>query len=224
MRLVLASSALSLLTLAGALAQLMEKPNTPTLPIGDPDFAAAGMKTRAPGAPAQYHASLLDQVFVIQATLGNAAVLDLERLAEHKARSDAAREFTRVAIRDHLQADDSLSKLAKERGIYVPDRLDADHHRVRNALDGLDGPEFDIEYLRVQIQHHQRLAQLMEYGIGSGADAKIQRFASNTLPWIFTHLAMARDLLDKVSIQNPEIAAGPPKVSGMPTAQTPLSN
>jgi hypothetical protein len=90
----------------------------------------------------------------------------------------------------------------------------------------LDGPEFDIEYLRVQIQHHQRLVQLMEYGIGSVVDGEIQRFASDTLPWLFVHLAMARDLLDGVSMQNAQIAAGPPKISGMPTAQTPspLSN
>jgi hypothetical protein len=53
-------------------------------------------------------------MFIIPATLGNAAVLDLERLAEQKTRSDAARDFTRVAIQDHLLAADSLSKLAEE--------------------------------------------------------------------------------------------------------------
>jgi predicted outer membrane protein len=121
MRLVLASSALTLLALSPVIAQSTQKPHTPTLSIGNPSFAAAGTVVRTRGVPAQYHANLSDQVFVIWATLGNAAVLDLERLAEQKARSDAARDFTRVAIRDHLRADDSLSKLAEEHGIAIPE-------------------------------------------------------------------------------------------------------
>jgi hypothetical protein len=67
----------------------------------------------------------------------------------------------------------------------------------------------------------------MQYEIGSGEDAQVRRFASDALPRLFVHLATARDLLDQISRQNPQIAAAPPtKVSGMPTPQTPrpLSN
>jgi putative membrane protein len=172
---------------------------------------------------APHQANLPDQVFIIQATLRNAAVIDLERLAEQKARRDAARAFTREAIRDHLQAEDTLSKLAEAGGIAIPEQLDdAELRRIHDALGGLSGPEFDIEYLRLQIQNHQRLAQLMEYEIGSGEDAQVRRFAADALPWLFMHLATDRDLLDQISRQNPQVAAAPPtKVSGMPTPQTP---
>jgi putative membrane protein len=79
--------------------------------------------------------------------------------------------------------------------------------------------------LRTQVQNHQRMAQLLEYEIGSGADAQIRDFASGALPKVFVHLAVARDLLDQVSRQNPQLAATPPrKVSGMPTPQTPRAS
>jgi putative membrane protein len=222
MRRLSTSSALTLLALTPAIAQSTEKPHTPTLSIGNPAFAAPGTKEQAPGVPAPHQTNVPDQVFVIRAALGGAAEIELARLAEEKTRSDAVRQFARHMLRDHSQADDALSRLAEGNGIPVPEELGAKHQHVRDGLSRLSGPEFDIEYLRVQVQNHQRMAQLMEYVIGSGENPQVQLFASTTLPTVFTHLAMARDLLDQVSRQNPQAAAAPPsKVSGMPTPQTP---
>jgi putative membrane protein len=216
------SSALTLLALTPAIAQSTEKPHTPTLGIGNPGFAAPGTKEQAPGVPAPHQANVPDRVFVIRATLGGAAEIELAQVAEQKTRNDAVREFARHMIRDHSRADEALGKLAEADGIPVPEEPDAKQREIRDGLSRLSGPEFDIEYLRVQVQNHQRMAQLMEYEIGSGADAQVQGFAAATLPTVFKHLAMAHDLLDRVSVQNPQVAAAPPRtVSGMPTPQTP---
>jgi len=222
MRLLFVSSALMLLAFSPAIAQSKEKPHRATPPIGNHGFAAPGAKAQAPGVPAPHQANLPDQVFVIRATRGGAAEIELARLAEQKTRSDPVRQFARQMIRDHSQTNDALGKLAEEDGVPAPDQFDAEHRHVRDALGSLTGPEFDIEYLRMQVQNHQRMAQLMEYEIGSGADAQVRDFASGALRKVFVHLAMARDLLDQVSRQNPQVAAAPPrKVSGMPTPQTP---
>jgi putative membrane protein len=222
MRRLFVSSALVLLALTPAIAQSAEKPHTPALGIGNPGFAAPGTKEQAPGVPAPHQTNVPDQVFVIRATLGGAAELELARLAEHKTRNDAVREYAQHMIRDHSRADNALSGLAEANGIPVPEELDAKQREIREGLSRLSGPEFDIEYLRLQVQNHQRMAQLMEYVIGSGEDAQVQHFAAASLPTVFMHLAMARDLLDRVSVQNPRVAAAPPRlVSGMPTPQTP---
>ena len=222
MRRLFVSSALMLLALTPAIAQLTEKSHTPTLSIGNPGFAAPGTKEQAPGVPAPHQTNVADQVFVIRATLGGAAEIELARLAERKTRSDAVREFARHMIRHHARADDALSRLAERNGIPVPEELDAKQHEISDGLARLSGPEFDIEYMRVQVQSHQRMAQLMEYVIGSGEDAQVQGFAAAALPAVYRHLAMARDVLDRLSVQNPRVAAAPPRiVSGMPTPQTP---
>jgi putative membrane protein len=230
MRRLFVSSALMLLALTPAIAQSMQKPHGAKPPIGNHGFAAPGMKEQTPGVqapavPAPHQANLPDQVFVIRAARGGAAEIELARLAEQKTRSDPVRQFARQLIRDHSQANDALSKLAEEDGVPAPDQLDTEHRHVRDALGSLAGPEFDIEYLRTQVQNHQRMAQLLEYEIGSGIDAQVRDFASGALPKVFVHLAMARDLLDQVSRQNPQVAAAPPrKVSGMPSPQTPRAS
>ncbi len=215
-------SALTLLASTPAVAQSTEEQQIPTLSIGNPAFAAPGTKEQAPGVPAPHQTNVPDQVFVIRATLGGAAEIELGRLAEQKTRNDAVREFARHMIRDHSRADNALSRLDERNGISVPEELDAKQREVSDALSRLSSPEFDIEYMRAQVQNHQRMAQLMEYVIGSGEDAQVQGFAAATLPTVYAHLALARDLLDQVSAQNPRVAAAPPRtVSGMPTPQTP---
>lgn len=227
MRRLFVSSVLTLLASTPAIAQSTEKAQTPTLSIGNPGFAATGTKQQAPGIPAPHQTNVADRVFVIRAALGIAAEIELARLAEQKTGDDAVREFARHMIRDHSQADRALSRLAESDGISIPEELDAKHRELRDGLSRLSGPEFDIEYMRVQLQNQQRMAQLMEYVIGSGEDAQVQDFAAATLPKVYQHLALARDVLDQVSAQNPQVAAAPPRlVSGMPTPQTPrpLSN
>ena len=225
MRLLFVSPALMLLALTPAIAQSMQKPRSAPPPISNRGSAAPGTKEQAPGMPAPHQANLPDQVFVTRATRGGAAAIELARLAEQKTRSEPVRQFARQVIKDHSQTNDTLGKLAEEDGVPAPDQLEAEHRHVRDALGNLAGPEFDIEYLRTQVQNHQRMAQLLEYEIGSGADVQVRDFASGALPKVFVHLAMARDLLDQISRQNPQVAAAPPrKVSGMPAPQTPRAS
>ena len=222
MRLLFVSPALMLLALTPAIAQSMQKPRS--APPAISNQGVPGAKEPVPGVPAR-RADLPDQVFVSRASRGSAAEIELARLAEQKARSEPVRQFARLMIRDQSQAHDALGKLAEEDGVPAPDQLNAEHRSVRDALSSLTGPEFDVEYLRMQVQNNQRMAQLLEYEIGSGADAQVRDFASGALRKVFEHLAMARDLLDQVSRENPQVAAAPPrKVSGMPTPQTPRAS
>ena len=225
MRLPFVSSALTVLTLTSAIAQSTDKPHNPA-PPHNPGFAAPGANERNPGAtPAPHQANSADQVFIIDATRANHAETRLARLAEQNADSESVREFARQMIRGHKRTNDALNSLTEGEGIPDSDQPDPERRQIYDALSNLSGPEFDIEYLRTQVQAHQRMAQLLQYEIGSGSDAEVQRFASGALPRIFIHLAKAQQLLDRVSVRNLQIAAAPPrKLSGMPTQQTPRAD
>jgi putative membrane protein len=219
MRVAFVSSALTLLALAPAVAQSTDRPPMPRPHVG------AAPQQQSPGMTDRHRANVPDHVFLTQATLGGRAEIDLAQLAEQKARNESVREFARRMIRDHTQTNDALNRLSEGEEMPAPNQLDAERRQVRDALSALTGAAFDIEYLRVQVQAHQRMAQLMAYEIGSGADAQVQRVATVALPRVLMHLAIARHLLYQVSIQNPQIAAEPPrKVSGMPTPQTPRAS
>jgi putative membrane protein len=237
MRLAFVSSALTVLALTSALAQTPVPPPNPgaTAPgtSASPGAQERGGRANerreqsagAMPAPHQAGPNTPDQIFLTRATRCGLAQIELARLAEQKASSPSVREFARQMIMDHEQANRSLRALAEGDGAAVPDQIEAEYRQARDDLGRLSGAEFDIEYLRLQVPAHQRMATLMEYVIGSGEDAQVRGYASSALPKVFTHLAMASQLLDQTSMQNPQIAGAPPrKVSGMPTPQTPRAN
>jgi len=197
-------------------------PGSPSLSLGNPGFAAPG--ANAPGRPSSAQRNQADLVFLMQAALGGHAEIQLAQLADQKSRDDAVRDFARRMIQDHSQANNALRSLIHSDNTTGEPQPDAESQQVYSGLNALTGPEFNIEYLRVQVQDHQRMALLAEYEIGSGADSEVQHFAADMLPKIFSHLSSARDLLQRVSAQNPKIAAVPPRtVTGMPAPQTPRS-
>ncbi|TIT42294.1 MAG: DUF4142 domain-containing protein, partial [Mesorhizobium sp.] len=69
-----------------------------------------------------------------------------------------------------------------------------EHERQRAELEKLYGAKFDIAYISGQITDHQKTVQLLEWEIGSGQDADLQHFASETLPTVLDHLQLARDI------------------------------
>ena len=91
-------------------------------------------------------------------------------------------------VEDHGKANDQLKGLAKDGGIALPDKLDPEHAAMQERLAGLSGAEFDHVYLAGQLADHQKTAQLLEYEIGSGQDADLKSFASETLPVVLDHL------------------------------------
>jgi putative membrane protein len=247
MRVAFMSSALTVLALASALAQPADRPRPPppqhpTVPNAPPrpnappagreqsgresgGGPAGAQSGAAMSAPHQAASSVPDQTFLARAAHSGLAQVELARLAEQKAASPSVREFARQTAMDQDQANRSLRELTEGEAAATPDQMDAEFREVREALGRLSGAEFDIEYMRLAVQGHQRMATLMEYVIGSGKDAQVQRFAADRLPRVFAHLAVARQLLDQASMQNPQVAGAPPrKVTGMPTPQTPRAN
>jgi putative membrane protein len=100
-------------------------------------------------------------------------------------------------VEDHTKANDRLLGLAKQDGIVPPDELDREHRAMR--AEKASGDEFDRAYVQGQVQEHQKTAQLLEWEIGSGQDAELKSFASETLPVVLQHLRMARNVEAQVT-------------------------
>jgi putative membrane protein len=133
-----------------------------------------------------------DRNFTRAAATGGMAEVEFGKLAQQRAGSDAVKEFGRRMIEDHGKAHDQLKALAKDDGIALPDKLDPEHAAMHDRLASLSGAEFDHPYLAGQLADHQAAAQLLEYEIGSGQDADLKTFASETLPVVLDHLKMAQ--------------------------------
>lgn len=226
MRHALVASALTVLAVTSVLAQQADRPRPPASPGGAVPGTGVtpGAREENRGTEAVHRtaASAADQTFLALATQSGLAEVELARLAEQKAASPSVREFARRMITDHEQTNRALRALS-EAG--AAEKINAEQRDVRDGLARLSGAQFDIEYLRQQVQAHQRMATLLQYQIGSGTDLQVQRVAADTLPKVFSHLAVARQLLDQTSMQNPQVAGAPPRaLSGMPTPQTPRAS
>lgn len=160
---------------------------------GNPAGATPGTETRS-GMPAATQPNVVDRNFARSAAAGGLAEVELGRLADQKGKSSEARKFAERMVSDHSKANNELKQLAAAANIALPKAPDAEDQAMRERLDKAQGDAFDRDYIRGQIAAHQETAQLFEYEIGSGQDAQLKTFASQTLPVIMQHLEMAQNL------------------------------
>lgn len=187
--------------MAAASAALAEPPSPSKPAPGNPAGMRAGTREKAPGIPAAHEANNADRLFVRALAAGGMAEIELGKLAERKAGNDTAADFGKRMIQDHARVGDRLSELAKTDNIPLPDSIDQDHQSLRAQLEKLSGVQFDRLYIDGQIADHQEAAQLLEYEIGSGQDARLKAFASDVLPTVLQHLRLAQSVKAEISGQ-----------------------
>jgi putative membrane protein len=209
LRLLTAISVLSLAVIPPTAAQ-----------TGNPAFTPSGTPSAKPGVPAPHQLNTTDRTFIHQLAIGNAAEIDLGKLAQHKAHGKPVKDFAQVMVSDHETAGKRLAELAKAAGLPLPNGLDSEHKAVRERLGKLNGAAFDAAYIQAQVQDHQKTVTLLTHQIGSGQDQELRSFAAETLPKIREHLQMAQNIALATTPQVPQAATAPASPTA-PPATTP---
>lgn len=179
--------------------------------IGNPAGNAPDTLMDSPGQPMPHQTNYQDRLFAQLAAAGGTAEVDFGNLAKKSGHS-AIKEFASRMVDDHSAANEKLKSLAETDKIPLQQGLDDEHKQLRAKLEKLEGAAFDLAYISGQITDHQKTVQLLEWEIGSGQDADLQHFASDTLPTVLEHLRLARDIKAKLATQALAAAAsGPPR-------------
>jgi putative membrane protein len=168
---------------------------------GNPAGTAPLTPTTASGMPAPDQLNQADRLFIRQATLAGTAEVELAKLAQRAGRSPAIEGFAARMVEDHGKANERLSGLARQAGVTAPQGLGPEHRAMQERLEKLSGAEFDRAYIKGQVQDHQKAALLLVWEIGSGQDAGLKGFASETLPAVLRHLQMAQGIAAELSIE-----------------------
>jgi putative membrane protein len=196
--------------LCGALASLLATASRAQ--IGNPGFATPtqppSSATREP-PPNQTNAT--DRLFVLLVGAGGLAEVEAARLADARAASAGVKGFAQRMVQDHGRANGKLADLARAAGVTLPTEPDPDHQAMQRQLQGLQGQPFELAYLRGQLVDHQKTAQLLEWEIGQGQHAELQRYAMATLPAVMAHLAMVQGLLAEATGTMPSGLAEAPR-------------
>lgn len=138
--------------------------------------------------------------FISNATVGNKFEIDTSELALKYGKSPDVQSFAHQMITDHTKAGEDLKKALGEAKIEPPENaLDMTHEakyaklRLFTTKDG-----FDSAYAYDQLKAHEdAVAKFKDYA-ANGPTPQVKAFAVALLPTLEHHLAMAKDLNDKM--------------------------
>lgn len=139
-----------------------------------------------------------DREFVEEAGQGGLLEVRLGQLAQQRAASPEVKRFAQRMIDDHSAMNKRLAALAQQKGVPVPQELSQKHREEVDELSRKAGAEFDREYMSEMVDDHEDDVEEFEEAAKEAKDADVKRLAATALPLLREHLAMARQVYNKV--------------------------
>jgi putative membrane protein len=135
-----------------------------------------------------------DKKFTKEAAIGGLTEVELGKLAQQKASSDAVKQFAQKMVDDHSKAHEELKQVATKEGLEVPDAPDKKNQSRIDKLAKLSGPDFDKAYIKDQLKDHKQDVKKFEGESKNGTVPGVKDFATKTLPTLEQHLQMVKGL------------------------------
>jgi putative membrane protein len=145
-------------------------------------------------APAPGTLSNLDLLFVRDAALNNVAEIELGQVAAALAADERVRAFGQRMVTEHTAQHLLLVDASSASGAFLPEFLVEPPPPDAPTSLGAD-PDFDVVYLKGQIQAHRRAIALFTAEANRGGAPELQTLARNSIPVLRDHLREARRLL-----------------------------
>ncbi len=175
------------------MARLLAFASIVPLLIGCPALAQSGGSTQSEGGqnvPSQ-QVGEQDRSWLDYAATDNQGEIEASLLAEKRAQSLAVKAFVRLMVDDHVQIESRLAAVLNALSADAPNGPGQDNAKKISDLNRLHGADFDRRFMQEQIKDHREDIQKFSDEIGSTRSDDIKRFATETLPLLKQHLALA---------------------------------
>lgn len=129
-----------------------------------------------------------DRSWLIAAHQGNLAEIASGNLAAEKGHTDAVHNAGRMLTRDHAELDSKLRPVARELGVKLPTRPNAEQQQEAKEFKSLSGTQFDQTWTHTEADGHVKTIELTEREIQSGAVPQVKQLAQSALPVLKKHL------------------------------------
>ena len=147
-----------------------------------------------PCAKAQTALSVADTNFILAAAQGGMTEVKLGELASTSGVRDDVKSFGQMMVKDHTAINDGLKALAAQKGVTLPDSLNAKHQAMVDKLSALTGSAFDDAYIKGMIKAHHKDAKAFKAEAAATQDADIKSFLDKSIPVVEAHLKAAEAL------------------------------
>ena len=164
-------------------------------------FASVALVVFAQAAPMNAprdvgQSAAADRRFLQDAAAAGRAEVEIGQLAVKKATDARVRDFARHMAEDHAATNKELMQLAKRQGVSLSTEMAPRHRALLDRLAGLEGADFDREYMNAMVDDHRDVVGAFEREARAGRDPEVKAFAERTLPTLQHHLELARATAD----------------------------
>jgi len=149
---------------------------------------AVGLLITVPRAKAAITVSTADKNFILAAAQGGMTEVKLGELAAQNGKRDDVKAFGQMMVKDHTAINDDLKALAAQKGVTLPDSLNAKHQGMVDKMAALTGSAFDDAYIAAMIKGHKKDAKAFKAESAATQDADIKSFVDKSIPVVDEHL------------------------------------
>jgi len=149
---------------------------------------AVGLLLAIPCAKAETTVSMADTNFILAAAQGGMTEVELGQLAATNGMRDDVKNFGQMMVKDHTAINTDLKSLAAQKGVTLPDNLDAKHRAMVEKLSSFTGSEFDDAYIAAMIKGHKSDAKAFKAEAAATTDADVKSFLDKSIPVVEVHL------------------------------------
>lgn len=129
-----------------------------------------------------------DEKFIQMAAYGNHNEIEAGVLDTSKATDQSVKDYGRMMIMDHMNAQDELKRIAKDKKQDIPSEADATHKTMMQQMAAMSGRSFDSMYIHSQVKDHKDVISLFREELDKGKDEDLKDYANKYLPAIQMHL------------------------------------
>jgi putative membrane protein len=123
-----------------------------------------------------------DKDFLKNAAESSAVQVQLGKLAQDKASSDAVKEFGKQMVEAHTQTAEHLKEAATGLKIQVPAEPSRKAKKAEEKLSKLSGADFDRTYAKMAADEQKQAVKQFEREAKNGKVPAMKEFATRNLP------------------------------------------
>jgi putative membrane protein len=154
-------------------------------PTGSPAGTSRGDMPGNPGAvpqDQQMDPYATDKDFIRNAAESSATQVQLGKLAEDKASSDAVKEIGKRMVEAHTQTSRELKQAASALNLQIPAEPPRKAKKAEEKLAKLSGPDFDRAYAKMAADEQKQAVKQFEREAKNGKVPGVKDFAAKNLP------------------------------------------
>ncbi|MBC8985366.1 DUF4142 domain-containing protein [Pedobacter sp. N36a] len=133
------------------------------------------------------------KMFVLNASTVELQAIEAANLAMNKSKDKQVKDFAASLLKDHKEANAELNRIASAKGIQLAQAISGKSEEDLKVLNTLVNREFDLQYIRMVIDQHQKALQLFTDGSGL-TDPELKAFAVKALPSVEQHYKKALEI------------------------------